>query len=125
MKLKNSGRARELSKASVATLFALLASISSAAERVPSFYHLESATVLKGAAPDWDYLALDPTRPYLYIGRRGDGVSVFDAVIRKVVKTLDNSKRAGAIRLVPEFHLAYTANETASPTQLQLPTLHT
>lgn len=89
------------------------------------FYHLQTSTVLQGASPDWDYVTLDPTRPYLYIGRRGDGVSVFDINAKKVIKTLADSKAAGAIRLVPEFDLGYTANEDGTTTQFKLSTLQT
>jgi hypothetical protein len=89
------------------------------------FYHLQSATVLQGASPDWDYITLDPARPYLYIGRRSDGVSVFDTSTNKIVKTLANSREAGAIRLVPEFDLGYTANEDGTTTQFKLSTLQT
>lgn len=89
------------------------------------FYKLQSATVLKGPSPDWDYIAIDPTRPYLFIGRRGDGVTVFDTTTRKVVKTLADSKAAGAIRLLPELDLGYTANEDGTTTQFKLSTLET
>jgi len=33
-----------------------------AAAQAQQFYHLESAVTLKGAAPDWDYVTLDPAR---------------------------------------------------------------
>jgi DNA-binding beta-propeller fold protein YncE len=109
------------------TILLGLAAIQDAAAATPAskLYHLESATVLKGASPDWDYVALDPSRPYLYIGRRGAGVSVFDTSAKKVIKTLDDSEGAGAIRLVPEFNLGYTANEDGTSTQFQLSTLKT
>ena len=90
-----------------------------------SFYHLESATTLKGKSPDWDYVALDATRPLLFIGRRGDGAAVFDLTKKQVVKTLEESEGAGAIRLVPEFDLGYTANEDGSATMFKLSTLKT
>jgi DNA-binding beta-propeller fold protein YncE len=101
-----------------------LAAFAAGASAQP-FYHLESATTLKGKSPDWDYVALDATRPYLFIGRRGVGAAVFDLVKKQVVKTLEESEGAGAIRLVPEFDLGYTANEDGSSTMFKLSTLKT
>src|SRR5205814_10250610 len=53
-----------------------------------SFHRLESATMLKSANPDWDYITLDATRGLLFIGRRGDGVAVVDVRARKRGRTL-------------------------------------
>ena len=108
-----------------ALTLALSSAVYGAEAPVAKFYRLESATVLKGATPDWDYVALDPTRPYLFIGRRGDGVTVFDTASKKAIKTLADSKAAGAIKLVPEFDLGYTANEDGTTTQFKLSTLQT
>lgn len=103
---------------------ALLALFSTTATAQP-FHHLESATVLKGKSPDWDYVALDATRAYLFIGRRGDGAGVFDLGKKQIIKTLEESDEAGAIRLVPEFDLGFTANEDGSTTMFKLSTLKT
>ena len=89
------------------------------------FYHLESAVALKSAAPDWDYVTLDPSRGYLFIGRRGDGVTVFDVKAKKVVRTIDKTDDANAITLVPEFDRGYTTNGDGSTTAFQLSTLKT
>jgi DNA-binding beta-propeller fold protein YncE len=105
-------------------LMGLLPSFVSAAHALP-FYRLESAVTLKGAAPDWDYVALDPTRPYLYIGRRGDGVTVFDVAAKKEIMTIANSRGAGSIRLIQELDRGYTANEDGSTTMFTLSTLKT
>ena len=109
---------------SLAALSAPLLALAASASAQP-FYHLESATMLKGKSPDWDYVALDMTRPYLFIGRRGDGAAVFDLATKKVVKTLEESEGAGAIRLVPEFDLGYTANEDGTTTMFKLSSLKT
>src|SRR6266446_3784922 len=87
------------------------------------FYHLESAVTLKSAAPDWDYVTLDPARGYLFIGRRGDGVTVFDIKSKKVVRNIDKSEDANAIALVPEFDRGYTINGDGTTTAFQLSTL--
>jgi DNA-binding beta-propeller fold protein YncE len=89
------------------------------------FHRLESATVIKGAKPDWDYVTLDPARGYLFIGRRGDGVTVFDVKSKKVVRNIDKSDDANAIALVPEFDRGYTVNGDGTATMFQLSSLKT
>ena len=90
-----------------------------------SFYHLESATVLPGASPAWDYVTLDPVRPYIFIGRRGAGVTVFDVQRRRIVGAIAQSRLADAATLVAEFDRGYTANEDGSSTVFELSTLRT
>ncbi len=90
-----------------------------------SFYQLESAVTMKSASPDWDYLTLDPTRPYLYIGQRGDGVTVYDLREKKILRTIDRSEDANATTLVPEFDRGYTTNGDGTTTIFQLSTLKT
>ena len=96
-----------------------------AAPAAAQFHRLESATVIKGAKPDWDYVTLEPTRGYLFIGRRGDGVTVFDVKSKKVVRNIDKSDDANAIALVPEFDRGYTTNGDGTSTVFQLSTLKT
>lgn len=90
-----------------------------------SFYRLESAVSLPTSAPDWDYVAFEPARSYLYIGRRGDGVGVFDVKAGKLVKTIENSQEANATVLVAPFDRGYTVNEDGTSTMFQLSTLKT
>jgi DNA-binding beta-propeller fold protein YncE len=89
------------------------------------FYHLESAVALKSAVPDWDYVTLDPGRGYLFIGRRGEGVVVYNVKTKKVVRTIDKSDDANAVVLVPEFDRGYSINGDGSTTAFQLSTLKT
>jgi DNA-binding beta-propeller fold protein YncE len=96
-----------------------------AAAQAQQFYHLESAVALKSAAPDWDYVTLDPARGYLFIGRRGDGVTVFDVHTKKVVRNIDKSEDANAVVLIPEFDRGYTINGDGTTTIFQLSTLKT
>jgi DNA-binding beta-propeller fold protein YncE len=96
-----------------------------AAPQAQQFYHLESAVPLKAVAPDWDYVTLDPARGYLFIGRRGDGVTVFDVHTKKVVRNIDKSEDANAVVLVPEFDRGYTINGDGTTTVFQLSTLKT
>lgn len=88
-----------------------------------AFYYLESAVPLKSASPDWDYVTLDAARGYLFIGRRGEGATVYDVKSKMVVRTIDNTKDAGAITLVPEFDRGYTTNGDGTTTAFQLSTL--
>lgn len=107
-------------------LAAALVMAAGAASADPApFYRLEHTFPLSGAKPGWDYLAFDPARPYLYIGRRKDGVTVLDVDAGKIVAVIENSKDANAIALVPEFDRGYTGNEDGSTTIFQLSTLKT
>jgi len=115
--------ASRMAAACCLALFAMTASAVSA--NAQSFHHLESATRLKSAQPDWDYVTLDPARGYLFIGRRAEGVVVFDVKAQRVVRTLKDTGDANAIVLVPEFDRGYTTNGDGTTTAFQLSTLKT
>lgn len=89
------------------------------------FYRLESATTIAGPVSGWDYVTIDPARPYLFIGRRQDGVIVYDIAAGKVVRRIDRSEGANGAVLVPEFDRGYTANADGSTTAFKLSTLET
>lgn len=91
----------------------------------PEHYRLEKAATLRGEKPDWDYVTLDESRGFLFIGRRAEGVTVWDVRGDKVVRTIGKSEEAGAVILVPEFDRGYTANEDGSTTAFKLSTLET
>jgi len=107
----------------------LLGSLAIALAAIPAqaqhFHRLESAVTLKSAVPDWDYVTLDPSRGYLFIGRRGEGVVIYDVKSKKVVRTLEKSDDANAITLVPEFDRGYSTNGDGTTTVFQLSTLQT
>ena len=105
-------------------LVALFAAIPMPAQS-QQFYRLESAVTMTSAAPNWDYITFDPTRSYLYIARRDDGVTVYDAGAKKVAANLEDSAQANAITLVPEFDRGYTTNEDGSSTVFELSSLKT
>src|SRR3989449_8408851 len=88
-------------------------------------YRLEPAAVLKTHSPEWDYVTLDERHGYLFIGRRADGVTVYDVKARRVVRTIANSDDANAVALVPEFDRGYTTNGDGSTTVFRLSTLET
>ena len=96
-----------------------------AAVQAQSVPRLESAVMLKSASPDWDYVTLDQKRGLLFIGRRGEGVVVYDVKKKKVVRTLDKTGDANHIVLVPEFDRGYTTNGDGTTTAFQLSTLKT
>ena len=112
-------KATEFVLAVVAT--ALLGNVAQAQQ----FHRLESAVNLKSAQPDWDYVTLDPERGHLFIGRRGEGVVVYDVRLKKVIRTLDKSDDANAVALVPEFDRGYSTNGDGTTTVFQLSTLKT
>lgn len=89
------------------------------------FYRLQAAVTLKSASPDWDYVALDDARGYLFIARRADGVTVYDVKAKKIVRTIEKSEDANAVCLVPEFDRGYTTNGDGTTTVFELSTLKT
>lgn len=88
-------------------------------------YQLATVQALKGAAPSWDYLTLDSHRGRLFIGRRAEGVTVYDTRTGKVLKTLARSLKANGVVIVPEFDRGYSANGDGSTTIFKLSTLQT
>jgi len=103
---------------------AALAGLASGAGRAESFYQLESAlTIRSDSLPNWDYLAVDPTRPVLYITRREDGVLLYDTETRQVTGVLENTKGGNAVTIVPELDRLYVTNTDGSLTIFQLSNL--
>ena len=95
------------------------------AAQAQSFYRLESAVTLKSKAPDWDYVTLDAGRGRLFIGRRGEGVVVYDVKTRRVIRTLSDTDDANAVVLIPEFDRGYSTNGDGTATAFQISTLKT
>ncbi len=89
------------------------------------FYRLESAVALPGPVSGWDYMTFEPARGYLFIGRRREGLTVFDTVTGKTVARIENSAGANASALAPEFDRGYTINEDGSTTIFVLSSLKT
>ncbi len=94
--------------------------------RVPDgFFRLRSAVMLKGPAPDWDYLAFDGARQHLFIARRDAGLWVFDTGSQRLIRRIANTAGAGAALLVPALNRGYSTNEDGSTTVFNLATLAT
>jgi hypothetical protein len=102
---------------------AVLPTVAAAPSLAKSAYQLDSAITLPGPVGGWDYLAFEPARNYLFIGRRAEGAVVYDATAKRVVKVIEASEGANAILLVPEFDRGYTVNGDGSVTAFQLSTL--
>ncbi len=88
-------------------------------------YRLDKAVPFKGKAPGWDYLTLDPRTGRLFIGRRADGVTVYDTRRGQVLTAIARSEKANGVALVPEFDRGYTANGDGTTTVFVLSTLKT
>ena len=89
-----------------------------------SFYRLESAlTIPAESSPDWDYLTFDQEHSWLFVSRRHDGVTVYDAKSGKILKNLEDTAGGNTTRLVPEFDRAYVVNTDGTATVFQLSTL--
>ncbi|WP_343586318.1 hypothetical protein [Herbaspirillum sp.] len=65
--------------------------------------------VLPGSGHSWGFGALDPTRPYLFIARRENGLSVFDTVRRQLVKDVPGTAGANAVAFAPGLDRAFVA----------------
>jgi DNA-binding beta-propeller fold protein YncE len=89
------------------------------------YYRLESATTLTGGPPNWDYVSFDARQSYLYISRREEGLTVWDAGKKKVVSTISDSAHANASVLVPELDRGYSVNEDGTFTAFTLSSLKT
>lgn len=77
-------------------------------------YRITAANVLPGSGHSWGFGALETKRPYLFIARRENGLTVFDVQKQKAIKTLDNSSGANAVAFVPKHDRAYVANMDGS-----------
>jgi hypothetical protein len=118
-------RNNRLNPVRAAVLLGAAALLAPVLAQAAPFYKLESAVTLPGAVSGWDYVTFEPGRSYLYLGRRKEGVTVYDAKAGKVVGSIDNSEGANSAKLVPEFDRGYTINEDGSSTVFQISTLKT
>ena len=85
-----------------------------------SFYQLESALTIKSdSLPNWDYLAIDPIRPILYITRREDGVLMYNTETKQLTGVLENTKGGNAVTIVPELNRLFVTNTDGSLTIFQ------
>ena len=88
-------------------------------------YQLADTISFPGKAPSWDYVTFDAGTGRLFLGRRAEGVTVYDTRAKKTVGTIENSAKANGAVLVPEFDRGYTANGDGTTTAFVLSTLKT
>ena len=88
-------------------------------------WKLENSTAIPGKNSAWDYVSLDAARNHLFIGRRGNGLQVYDIASGKVIKTIDHTaaNSSNGAALIPEFDLGLSYNENGTLTPFKLSTL--
>jgi DNA-binding beta-propeller fold protein YncE len=86
-------------------------------------YRQEAATILPSTDTGWGALAFDAARSYLFMARRGDGLTVFDVRGRKVVANVAGTTGADSVVLLPRFDRAYVAGTDGTLTTVALSTL--
>lgn len=91
----------------------------------PMLARIVNVSTLRGSGHSWGFAAKDPTRPYLFIARRENGLTVFDIAHHRPVRTLADSHGANAVVFVPKADRAYIANMDGSITVVRLSTLTT
>lgn len=88
----------------------LLATFAIGAGAADLLARIRHSAVLPGSGHSWGFAALDPSRPYLWIARRENGLTVFDVHKQAAVRTLEGSAGANAIAFVPAADRAYVPN---------------
>jgi hypothetical protein len=83
------------------------------------------AAVLPGSGHSWGFAAKDPSRPYLFIARRENGLTVFNTDTQQAVRTLDDSSGANGVVFAPDADRVYLLNMDGSITVVRLSDLHT
>ncbi|MEB0044323.1 MULTISPECIES: hypothetical protein [unclassified Pseudomonas] len=106
-------------------LLTLSATVNAAVPDAPDarLYHREHQVTLPGTGDSWGFVALDPTRPYLMLARRENGLSVFDVEQQRLVKTVDDSQGANGVVFVTTLNRAFVLNTDGSLGVLELSTL--
>ncbi|MFJ2409672.1 YncE family protein [Pseudomonas sp. NPDC087814] len=97
--------------------------ISGAASADDSTYHREHRVTLPGSGHSWGFVGLDPTRPYLFLARRENGLSVFDVKQQRLVETVAQSEGANGVVFVPEVDRVFVLNTDGSLSVVELSTL--
>ena len=83
----------------------------------------EHRVTLPGSGHSWGFVGLDPTRPYLFLARRENGLTVFDVKHQREVKTVAQSDGANGVVFVPELDRVFVLNTDGSLSVVQLSTL--
>lgn len=88
-------------------------------------WKLEDSTAIPGKNSAWDYVSLDASHNRLFIGRRGNGLQVYDLATKKVIRTIANTaaNSSNGAALIPAFDLGLSYNENGTLTPFKLSTL--
>ena len=88
-------------------------------------WKLESSTAIPGKNSAWDYVSLEADHNHLFIGRRSNGLQVYDLATKTVIKTIANTaaNSSNGAALIPEFDLGLSYNENGTLTPFKLSTL--
>ena len=89
----------------------------SAASAAPAFafdnVHLLREVPAAGPVSGWDYLSFDDGTSRLFVGRRGEGLEVFDTTHDFAATTVAQTKGSNGAVLIPEFGLGVSFNGSA------------
>ena len=88
-------------------------------------WKLESSSAIPGKNSAWDYVSLDAKSNRLFIGRRGNGLQVYDLATKTVIKTIAHTaaNSSNGATLIAEFDLGLSYNENGTLTPFKLSTL--
>lgn len=104
-------------------LLLLSATVNAVAAPDAQVYHREHRLTLPGSGDSWGFAALDPTRPYLFLARRENGLSVVDVEKQRLVKTIEGSQGANGVVFVPSLDRVFVLNTDGSLGVVELSTL--
>ena len=100
----------------------LLLAAPAVAPAVAQTWLAESVQTIPSTDTGWDYITLDKAGSRLFVARRNDGLLVWDTKTRQAV-TVENSKGANGVVLIPEFGRGYTAMTDGTMLVFDLATL--
>lgn len=88
-------------------------------------WHTENVTPIPSKTAGYDYISIDTKAQRLFLGRRGEGLQVFDIATHKVIKTFDTSAQhsANGAALAPDLDVAMISNEDGTYIPFKISTL--
>ncbi|WP_411339149.1 hypothetical protein V6U71_14670 [Sphingopyxis sp. J-6] len=86
-------------------------------------YAMTSSVTLPSTDTGWDYVKFEPGSARLFMGRLGDGLTVYDVDRGQPIKTMENSRGANGPVLLPKYNRGYVAMDDGSLLSFDLKTL--
>ena len=107
-----------------AAICAALATVPSTASAFDG-WHLEDATAIPGKGSAWDYVSLDAARGHLFLGRRSNGLQVYDIATHKPIAVIGTTAAdsSNGATVMPDLDLGVSYNENGTITPFKLSTL--